>query len=290
MSDDSIYTPKQMPRAGRHKVRGIDYAVTEWGDDQAPLLIFLHGFADTGSTFQFVVDAFENDWHVVAPDWRGFGDTQVETSAFWFPDYLADLDQLLDDYCGSAPARLVGHSMGGNIAGLFAGALPERVSTLINLEGFGLRETAPGEAPSRYRDWITQSRELPEVTVRKDFDVLAKAIRKRSPNMTVEQAAYVARCWAEPSDDGRVRLKLHPAHKLPNAVLYRRAEAESCWEDVTADVLLVAGRDSGFGLPENLPFPHRQTAWIENSGHMLHFEQPAALARVIEEFLGKPST
>ena len=290
MSDDSIYKPKHLPRRGRHTVRGIDYSVTEWGDEHAPLLIFLHGFADTGSTFQFVVDAFQNDWHIVAPDWRGFGDTRAETSAFWFPDYLADLDQLLNHYCGSTPARLIGHSMGGNIAGLYAGAFPERVSTLINLEGFGLQEMTPRDAPSHYRNWITQGRVLPEATVRDNFDVLAKAIRKRSPNLTAEQAAYVARCWAEQSDDGRVRLKLHPAHKLPNAVLYRRAEAESCWQQVTADVLLVAGRDSGFGSPENLPFPRRQTAWIENSGHMLHFEQPAALARVIEEFLSKPRT
>ncbi len=290
MSDDSSYKPKRMPRPGRLAVRGVDYAVTEWGDEHAPLMIFLHGFADSGSTFQFVVDAFENDWHVVAPDWRGFGDTHVETTAFWFPDYLADLDQLLNHYCGNAPARLIGHSMGGNIAGLYAGAFPERVAALINLEGFGLQDATPDDAPSRYRDWITQGRDLPERTVRDNFDALAQAIRQRSPNMTAEQAAYVARCWAVAANDGSIRLNLHPAHKLPNAVLYRRAEAEACWREVTADVLLVAGRDSGFGSAENLPYPRRQTVWIENSGHMLHFEQPVALARSIEEFLRKPST
>jgi len=126
--------------------------------------------------------------------------------------------------------------------------------------------------------------------VRDNFDVLARAVRKRNPNMTAGQAAFVARCWAGEADDGSIQLKLHPAHKLPNAVLYRRAEAEACWREVAAEVLLVAGRNSGFGAPDELPFARRQTAWIENSGHMLHFEQPAALARVIEEFLGKPST
>lgn len=271
-------------------MRGVDYAVTEWGDEDAPLMVFLHGFADCGSTFQFVVDAFQNNWHVVAPDWRGCGNTRVDITAFWFPDYLADLDRLLEHYSAKTPVRLVGHSMGGNIAGLYAGAFPERVARLANLEGFGLRDSSADDAPSRYRDWIEKGRDLPAPTVRDSFDVLAQAVRKRNPNMTAGQAAFVARCWAEAADDGSIQLKLHPAHKLPNAVLYRRAEAEACWREVAAEVLLVAGRNSDFGAPEDLPFARRQTAWIENSGHMLHFEQPAALAGVIEEFLGKPST
>jgi pimeloyl-ACP methyl ester carboxylesterase len=290
MSSGTKYTPARPPRSTRLVVRGIDYAVTEWGDDDAPLLFFLHGFADCGSTFQFVVDAFESEWHVVAPDWRGMGDTQIDSDAFWFPDYLADLDRLLDHYSPAEPARLVGHSMGGNVAGLYAGAFPERVSVLVNVEGFGLRDSDPADAPARYRDWITRSRDLPGPTRRDGFDVLAKAIIGRNPRMTAERAEFVARCWAAPGSDDSVQLKLHPAHKLPNAVLYRRAEAEACWRRVTAPVLLVGGRDSEFGPTDDLPFPRRDIAWIEESGHMLHFEQPAALARAIEEFLAKPST
>ena len=290
MSGDTIYSPARQPRSTRIAVRGVDYAVTEWGDETAPRMFFLHGFADCGATFQFVVDAFARDWHVIAPDWRGFGGTRVETAAFWFPDYLADLDQLLNHYAGDEPAVLVGHSMGGNVASLYAGVLPDRVATLVNLEGFGLHESAPTDAPAHYRNWIERSRAIPASTVRDNFDVLAEAIRGRNPHMTAEQAAYVARCWASDSGDGAVRLNVHPAHKLPNAILYRRAEAEACWRDVTAEVLLVAGRDSRFGAPEDLPFSRRQVAWIENSGHMLHFEQPVALAAIIEEFLAKPST
>ena len=108
--------------------------------------------------------------------------------------------------------------------------------------------------------------------------------------MSRPQAEFVARQWAEDIGGDGVRLRLHRAHRLPNPVLYRLAEVAACWREVTADVLLVAGRDSDFASPENLPFPRRQTAWIDDSGHMLHFEQPAALARLIEEFLIKPIT
>ena len=91
MTSDSTYAPVRKPVTRRLPIRGADYAVTEWGDRKAPLLVYLHGFGDCGATFQFVVDALAEDWFVVAPDWRGFGATEVAAAAFWFPDYLADL-------------------------------------------------------------------------------------------------------------------------------------------------------------------------------------------------------
>jgi pimeloyl-ACP methyl ester carboxylesterase len=74
-------------------VRGIDYCMNEWGDENAPLFFYLHGWADTGSTFQFVVDALKSRWRIVAPDWRGFGRTSHSGGPYWFPDYLADLHE-----------------------------------------------------------------------------------------------------------------------------------------------------------------------------------------------------
>ena len=107
-------------------VRGVDYVINEWGDATAPLIVYLHGWADTGSCFQFVADELASDWFVVAPDWRGFGRTSSRSEAYWFPDYLADLDVILDEYSGGQPARLVGHSMGANVGSLYAGTMPEK--------------------------------------------------------------------------------------------------------------------------------------------------------------------
>lgn len=290
MSISRIYEPKRVPHATQVPIRGVDYAVVEWGDKNHPLLVYLHGFADAGATFQFVVDELRRDWFVVAPDWRGFGRTQVTAEAFWFPDYLADLHHLLQHYSADSPARLIGHSMGGNVAGLYAGAMPDRVAALVNIEGFGLTDSAPADAPGRYREWISLGRDPSGFTYRDSFAALATAIRQRSPRMTEDAAEFVARQWAVAASDGRVHLRAHPAHKLPNPVLYRRAEVEACWRDVTADVLLIAARQSDFASPGMLTFPRQQTVWIEDSGHMLHFEQPRVLAHEIEEFLMKPST
>ena len=293
MSDISPYMARIPARGNAHRVRDVDYYINEWGDPKDPLIVFLHGWGDSGATFQFVVDALARQWHVVAPDWRGFGRTFHRARAYWFPDYLADLDDLLEKYSPSAPVRLVGHSMGGNIGGLYAGAMPERVRAFVNVEGFGLPDTSPEEAPARYREWLQRSREVPGFTRFGSMEALARHIAGRSPGMSDAQARFVAEAWALDGPDG-LALRADPAHKLPNAVLYRRAEAEACWRKVTAPVLLVAGAGSHVleavgGRPDDgvlrLAFPDSRTRIIEESGHMVHFEAPGLLAEAIEDFL-----
>ena len=288
-----MYRARIPARGNTHRVRGVDYYINEWGDPADPLIVFLHGWGDSGATFQFVVDELASRWHVVAPDWRGFGRTCHRAPCYWFPDYLADLDDLLSKYSPTEPVRLVGHSMGGNVAGLYAGAMPERVRAFVNVEGFGLHDNSPDEAPARYREWLQRSQETPGFTRFGSMEALSRHIASRSPRMSAAQARFVAEAWATEGPDGLV-LRADPAHKLPNAVLYRRAEAEACWRSITAPVLLVAGADSAVfdaigarpsdgGLP--LPFPDSRTRVIEACGHMVHFEAPKALAAAIETFL-----
>jgi pimeloyl-ACP methyl ester carboxylesterase len=293
MSDDSIYRARIPARGNTHRVRGVDYYINEWGDPADPLIVFLHGWGDAGATFQFVVDRLAPRWHVIAPDWRGFGRTHNRARCYWFPDYLADLDDLLSKYSPAEPVRLVGHSMGGNIGGLYAGAMPERVRAFVNVEGFGLHDTSPYEAPAHYREWLQRLREAPGFKHFGSMEALSRHIASRSPRMSAAQARFVAEAWAIEEADG-LTLRADPAHKLPNAVLYRRAEAEACWRSVTAPVLLVAGADSAVfeavGVnPSNgslpLPFPDSRTHIIEECGHMVHFEAPEPLAVAIEAFL-----
>ncbi len=124
MNKTAPYQAKTPIRRQVLPIRGLDHSISEWGDENAPLLIYLHGWADTGSTFQFVVDELTQDWHVVAPDWRGFGRTAHSAGTYWFPDYIADLHELLRHFSQDAAVSLVGHSMGGNIASLYAGVMP----------------------------------------------------------------------------------------------------------------------------------------------------------------------
>ncbi len=287
MATAEVYNPIKARTVRELSVRGVKYAVNEWGDSGAPLIVYLHGWGDTGSTLQFVVDALKSDWYVIAPDWRGFGRSTFDCTSYWFPDYLADLNDLLAIYSPQEPARLVGHSMGANVAGLFAGTMPERISAMVNIEGFGLADSKPDDAPRRYREWIeAQDLAFSEYA---SYESLGTRINKRNRHMSAAAASFVAREWAREGADGVVRLRADSRHKLPNPVLYRRAEAESCWRAITAKTLLVTGAESRLAEQvanaPGLEWPDAKRIDIEKAGHMLHFEAPAALAEVIEGFL-----
>ena len=293
MNSNKTYEPRVIPRLVRYDIRGVDYQVSEWGERSQPLLVVLHGWNDTGSSFQFLVDELTQDWFVIAPDWRGFGESACRAQSYWFPDYIADLDELLARYSPDEPARLVGHSMGANVAGLYAGIMPERVAAFINIEGFGLPESDPHNAPAHYRRWIERSREMQPYSTYTDLDELAQRIRKRNPRMDTDKALFVASLWAAQDDDGTVVLRADAAHRLPNAVQYRRAEATACWEKIAAPVLVVTGAESDFfsramsqaGPEEIDAFTAAESVEIPGAGHMVHFEQPGVLAEVIEGFL-----
>jgi pimeloyl-ACP methyl ester carboxylesterase len=257
-------------------------------------IFLLHGWLDSGETFQFMVDALQRDWPLVALDWRGFGRSEWPQQGYWFPDYLGDLDALLAELSPAAPARLVGHSMGGNIACSYAGIRPERVRCIVNLEGFGLARTSPAQAPARMRKWLDQLKAQP---LRKDyasFEELAGIIRFRYPRFSAARAAFVAAAWGRLDGGGRVRLAGDPRHHWVNPILYKREDAEACWRELRAPLLMLVGEESDHlanlgtdGTAETFRsiFPHIEIARVAGAGHMLHIERPDLVAPLVEAFL-----
>src|SRR5262245_58430810 len=227
------------------QIRGLRYHCRCWGDPAAPMIVLLHGWMDVSASFQFLVDALRGDWRAIAPDWRGYGLTQWSgADSYWFPDYLADLDQLLARLSPRAPAVLIGHSMGGNVAALYAGSRPERVAKLVNIEGFGLAATDPADAPGRYARWLEDLTEPQRFRDYASFDELATRLQSGNPRLTPVRALFLAQHWGMAASDGRVVLRSDPAHKRVNPVLYRVEEARACWRKVSAPVLCVEGAAS----------------------------------------------
>jgi pimeloyl-ACP methyl ester carboxylesterase len=283
--------PANAPRSSTLHLRGVDYRVSEWGPADARPVVYLHGWGDTGTTFQFVVDALPGHYRIVAPDWRGFGDSGRNrgTGGYWFPDYLGDLDALLDVLSPDQPALIVAHSMGANVAGLYAGSMPERVEAFVNIEGFGLHDSEPGQAPGRYRDWLLGLRQAPAFRDFASLDELARHVRAQNPQTSPERARFVAECWAMAGRNGSLALRADHRHKLPNPVLYRRDEARACWAAISARVLLVAGAESplcdAISDVVNATGSAVTSVTIPSAGHMLHLDAPEALATAIDEFL-----
>jgi pimeloyl-ACP methyl ester carboxylesterase len=280
-------------------VRGLRTHVRHWGREGAPKLFMLHGWMDVSASFQFVVDCLAGDWHVIAPDWRGFGLTErAGTDTYWFPDYLADLECILDHYAPGSAVDLLGHSMGGNIASLYAGVRPARVARLINLEGFGLARSRPEQAPGRYAKWLDELREPPAMRSYASLDEVAARLRKTNPRLSSARAAFLAQHWSSPNADGQYEILGDPAHKLISPLLYRVDEMMACWRQIAAPVLWVEAEDTNMWLwmgPKEqvrAELEHRlaqlanvTAKMMPDAGHMLHHDQPELLARMIEQFL-----
>ncbi|MGH8250750.1 MAG: alpha/beta fold hydrolase [Steroidobacteraceae bacterium] len=289
------YRPVRPGRHGTLRVRGLDHHLLRWGPDSDDPLLLLHGYADCAATFQFVADEIAPTMPLVAIDWRGFGGSERNPGGYWFPDYYADLECFLDALYPRGPARIVGHSMGANVAMIFAGLRPKRVRSLVNLEGFGLLRTEPSQAPGRLEQWLDQLREPVEHADYAGVAELAARIVKRNPRLSPERAAFVAECWSTPLAGGGVRLLADPAHRRVNPYLYRREEMEACWRRIEAPVLMAIGSESGqlarLGAEGGVEsFGHLirdlNVEIVTGAGHMLHHEQPRAVARLVESLAG----
>jgi len=288
------YVPRRAPECFDLDLRGLRHHVTRWpGTDPEPVLL-LHGWADTGDTFQFLVDEMPRQRTFIAPDLRGFGRSEWPAEGYWFPDYFADLEALLERLVPTGQVTLIGHSMGGNIATLYAGIRPERVHRVVCIEGFGLARTHPEQAPARYREWLGQLREPPAFARFPSLEAFTHLLVRRNPRLAPERAAFIAAAWTARQPDGSVVVRADPAHKRVNAVLYRREEAEAVWREVIAPVLYVVAEQSDFlprlgedGRPENMARVIRrlEPCVISDAGHMVHHERPEFLARAIEAFL-----
>ncbi|HEY1891446.1 MAG TPA: alpha/beta hydrolase [Steroidobacteraceae bacterium] len=293
MSDQTL----RPPHCETLTVRGLRHRVTWWGERSRSPVVLLHGFQDCGATWQFLADRLPPDWSLAAPDWRGFGHTDWAAGGYWFPDYFADLEALLQVLVPEEPARIVGHSMGANIAAIYCGVRPQRLAWLVSLEGFGLPRTQPGDAPARYTRWLDELQQAPREGRYPSVAQLARYLRARNTRLTPERALFIAGAWTRPaptaSEATAIELLFDPRHRLVNPVLYRREEAEACWERIQAPVLLVRGDAGDDSRSSSMRTAAAETAThirdhrivaVPGAGHMLHHEEPEVLAQHIVEF------
>lgn len=302
-----MYQVKKASRTVFIKLRQLNYHVREWGTPrpgQLPLFM-VHGWMDVSASFQFVVDAMKEDRHIIAPDWRGFGLTDVgEVDSFWYPDYLADLDALIDHFQPEGQIDLLGHSMGGTIVSMYSGVRPERIRKLINLEGFGMAASRPTQAPGRYAKWLNQIKSLRNggIGLRSypDAEAVADRLIRTNPRLSSGKAQWLAQYWAKENADGLLDILGHPAHKIVNPYLFRVDEMLAIYRNISAPVLNVEASQNDlekwwegkYSLDE---FHERlqsiadlRSVTIADAGHMVHHDQPLALAQHIEAFLQQP--
>jgi pimeloyl-ACP methyl ester carboxylesterase len=221
--------------------------------------------------------------------------------SYWFADYLGDLDALLRaPQLGLGPDTaidLLGHSMGGNVVMLYAGVRPTRIRRLVNLEGFGMPRNAPEQAPKRYAQWLDELAEPSQLRSYPSLAAVAERLRRNNPRLSAERAAWLAPHWAREAAPGQWVILGDPAHKHVNPMLYRVDEVLACWRAISAPLLWVEGNETdvskwwGHRYPREdfeariAEVPRLARHLLQDCGHMLHHDQPAALAARLHGFL-----
>jgi pimeloyl-ACP methyl ester carboxylesterase len=308
-----MYQAQRISHSEFVPIRNLSYHVRVWGKPQpgvAPLVL-MHGWMDVAASYQFLVDAFSEAFatgrHIIAPDWRGFGLTTAEpVDNYWFADYMADLDFLLDHYSPAAPVDLVGHSLGGNVVMQYAGVRPARIRKLINLEGFGMPQGRATQAPKRLATWMDELKTLNSGTMQlKTYDSadgVAQRLMKTNPRLARDaagqgRAAWLAQHWAVENKQGQWEILGDVAHKISGANVSHVDEVLAMYAAITAPVLFVQASDDSMTTWYGTRFtlaefherlkvvPNVTKAVIADSGHMFHHDQPLALAKLIEDFV-----
>ena len=314
MTSDT-YLVRRRSRSRFITVRGLRHHVLEWGDAsmvtrERPPLLMQHGWMDVAASFQFVVDALPTDRHVLAFDWRGFGLTETPAAdTYYLPDYIGDLDAAVDalffDAAPDRPIDLLGHSMGGNAVMLYAGLRPERIRRLVNLEGFGMPTTKPAQAPKRILQWLDELKQPMQLRDYASLAEVAERLRKTNPLLPPDRAMWLAGHWSRPiekdveKDVSGTRFEIlgDPIHKRSSPTLYQRDEVLEVWKLITAKLLWVEGDQTDvarwWGTRYTKAEFHERLNVVRDAerhvlspaGHMLHHDQPEALAARLEAFL-----
>jgi pimeloyl-ACP methyl ester carboxylesterase len=279
-------------------VRGLAYHVRTWGEPQQRKLFLLHGWMDVSASFQFLVDALAHEWYVLAPDWRGFGLSATPQDGYWFADYVADLDALVMALAPGEAVAIAGHSLGANVAMSFAGVRHDAVSALVVLDGFGIPAEGPERAPAKLRKWLDALRDPPDFAPYRSIAAVADRLQKTNSRLSRDKAEFLAPHWAHVQPDGTARLRADPKHKLPFPLTARMEDMYAIWQAIEGPVLwvrgaqseiahwLAGGGDADAEIARRLAhIPHGRLVSIADAGHMLHHDQPQAVARELEAFL-----
>jgi pimeloyl-ACP methyl ester carboxylesterase len=287
------YRPLKPSRIVTCEVRGLKYAVRMWGPDSASPLMLLHGLREGSSTFQFLVDALKGSWRIVAPDWRGHGLTQSAHQGQWFHEYVADLHALIQTFFPEESPSVVGHSLGGNVASVYAGLRPEKIKRMVSIDGFGMIAVKPPDFRNLLSHWIDAQRK-PEPRRYASVQEMAHKLAAANRRLTWDKALFLAGNMSRPLDDGGFTWQFDLVERRSMPTMRTLEEWAACWQRISADKLWIAASDPRPGTVASDP---QAFAWVveqigKNSlvrvpetGHNVHHDSPGALAAVIEPFL-----
>ena len=269
----------------------------DWGNSSAPPLLLVHGGRDHCRNWDWVAEKLARDWHIIAPDLRGHGDSQwSQDGTYMMAGYIYDLAQLVHQL-RAAPVTIVAHSLGGNIALRYAGLYPENVAKLVAIEGLGASPKMKAQRlakpfAERMRAWIDAQRGLSGRLPRRYASVedAFKRMQEENKHLTPEQARHLTQHGVSQNEDGTYSWKFDnyvrswPPYDMPEA------DIEELWTRIACPTLLVYGRESWASNPVEdgraRNFKNAEIVTVDGAGHWVHHDRLDEFLALLRRFLG----
>jgi pimeloyl-ACP methyl ester carboxylesterase len=268
----------------------------DWGNGGAPPLVLVHGGRDHCRNWDWVADELRRDWHVIAPDLRGHGDSEwSQDGTYMMAGFVYDLAQLIHQQ-KLAPVTLIGHSLGGNIALRYAGLYPESVAKLIAIEGLGpspkmLAERRSRPFADRMRIWIEEQRSLSGRLPRRyaSIEDALRRMQEANRHLSPEQARHLTQHGVNQNEDGTYSWKFDNYVRSWPPYDMTSADLEGLWGRIACPTLLVYGNESWASNPARDGraghFRNAEIVTIEGAGHWVHHDKLAEFAALTRRFL-----
>jgi pimeloyl-ACP methyl ester carboxylesterase len=268
----------------------------DWGNPGAPPLLLLHGGRDHCRNWDWVAAALRHDWHILAPDLRGHGDSQWSADGnYAMASYVYDLAQLIHQQ-ELAPVTILAHSLGGVIALRYAGIYPDKVRRLVAIEGLGAsprrrRERATQPIAERMQNWIAEQRSLAGRLPRRypTLEDALKRMREANAHLSPEQAQHLTQHGVNQNEDGTYSWKFDNYVRAAPPYDMTSAQIEELWGRIACPTLLVYGRESWASNPlEDGRVRHFRDARVvtfEGAGHWVHHDRLDAFLELLRGFL-----
>ena len=268
----------------------------DWGNEDKPPLLLIHGGRDHARSWDAVARALREDYHVIAPDLRGHGDSDWAIGGHYIlPEFVLDIAQLID-VLSLAPVRIVAHSMGAAISLFYSGVFPSRVEKLVAIEGMGIPEPIRARLQGKElweltADWIESVRECSRRQPRRyaTIEEAAARMQTENPHLSPEQARQLTLHGVARNEDGSFTWKFDNASRSFFPLRLAQEDVQALWRRIECPTLLVHGSESWHGDPASDGradlLRNAKVLAIENAGHWVHHDQTAAFLAAIRPFL-----
>jgi pimeloyl-ACP methyl ester carboxylesterase len=286
------------PSSSYYVSQGLRLHYVDWGNPSAPPLVLVHGGRDHARSWDWVARDLRRDYHVVAPDLRGHGDSEwARGGSYAIQEFVLDVARLIEAL-GRERVTLVAHSLGGNVAIHYASIFPERVEKLVSIEGLGpsprmWRERAATSHAERMAEWIERTRELSGKRPRAYPSIEAAAERMLEANsfLSREQARHLTVHGVARNEDGTYRWKFDNGVRSHMPQRGSLEDQRETWSRITCPTLLVRGAQSWASDPvadgRIEAFPNARRIDIDSAGHWVHHDQLDRFLEEVRRFLAE---